>query len=67
MLPGLFFLQQVRELDKVCQEAGFRGEGEGRWQWLNSVGEGVFRQWEINWIRVWRRVGVIYIEVQDNK
>jgi superfamily II DNA helicase RecQ len=67
MLPGLFFLQQVRELDKVCQEAGFRGEGEGRWQWLNSVGEGAFGQWEINWMRVWRRVGVIYIEVQDNK
>jgi hypothetical protein len=33
---------------------------------MNSVGEGVFGKWEVNWMRVWRQVGKIYIEVQDS-
>lgn len=67
MLPGLFFLQQVGELYKVCQEVGFRGKEEQQWQWLNLEGEGGFGKWELNWMRVWRRVGAIYIEVYENQ
>ncbi len=63
MLPGLFFLYQVGQLMGICQEVGFRGGEEWQWQWLNEPGEGAFGQWEINWMRVWRRVGEIYCKI----
>ena len=31
MLPGIFFLYQVGQLRRICQEVGFRGGEE--WQW----------------------------------
>jgi hypothetical protein len=69
MLPGLFFLQQVGQLHQICQEVGFGGgeERQWQWQWMNAHGEGVFGQREINWMRVWRRVGAIYIKVENSK
>lgn len=66
MLPGLFFLHQVGQLLAICQEVGFRGEEEWQWQWMNRQGEGAFGQQEINWMRVWRRVGEIYVEIIDS-
>ena len=67
LLPGLFFLHQVGQLRTYCREVGFRGEEEWQWQWMNQVGEGRFGQQEINWMRVWRRVGEIYLEIQEAK
>jgi superfamily II DNA helicase RecQ len=68
MLPGLFFLKQVGQLHGICQEVGFRGvEEEWQWRWMNTEGEGAFGRREINWIRVWRRVAEIYLEIEDNK
>lgn len=71
ILPGLFFLHKVGQLLEICQEVGFQGE-EGRqrqwqWQWLNQEGEGLFGRREVNWMRVWRRVGEIYCEIEDEK
>lgn len=60
MLPGLFFLQQAGQLQEICVEAGFGGEEEWQWKWLSQQGEGSFGQLEVNWMRVWRRVGQIY-------
>lgn len=58
MLPALFFLHQVGYLLTLCQELGFQGgEADQQWQWLNREGERMFGQREVNWIRVWRRVG----------
>jgi hypothetical protein len=65
MLPGLFFLHQVGQLLRICQEVGFRGGEEWQWQWLNEPGEGAFGRWESNWMRVWRRVGEIYCEIKS--
>ena len=67
MLPGLFFLHQVGQLLQICQDVGFQGGEEWQWQWLNEPGEGAFRQREINWMRVWRQVTEIFLEVKDNK
>jgi hypothetical protein len=66
MLPGLFFLHQVRQLLPICREVGFGGE-EWQWQWMNQEGEERFGRREINWMRVWRRVREIYCEVKENK
>jgi len=68
MLPGLFFLHQVGQLYGTCQEVGFKGGEEWQWQWLNAKAEGILgqSQWEINWMRVWRRVSEIYLEVKIN-
>ena len=66
MLPGLFFLHQVGQLLPICREVGFGGE-EWQWQWMNQEGEERFGRREINWMRVWRRVGEIYCEVKENK
>ena len=65
MLLGLFFLHQVGQLLRICQEVGFQGEEEWQWQWLNQPGEGAFGRWESNWMRVWRRVGEIYCDIQS--
>jgi superfamily II DNA helicase RecQ len=67
MLPGLFFLHQVGRLHEICQEVGFQGGEEWQWQWMNSQGEEAFGRQEINWMRVWRRVGEIYLEIEDSK
>jgi hypothetical protein len=67
MLPGLFFLHQVGQLHGICQEVGFQGGGEWQWQWMNRQGEEAFGQQEINWMRVWRRVAEIYLEIRDSK
>lgn len=66
MLPGIFFLQQVGQLVEICQQVGFQGGEAWVWQWMNRQGDGGFQQWEVNWMRVWRRVAVIYLEVQGN-
>ena len=34
---------------------------------MNTEGEEAFRQREINWMRVWRQVTEIFLEVKDNK
>ena len=62
MLPGLFFLQQVGQLYPICQELGFGAEEDWQWQWLNQVSEQEPGRREVNWVRVWRRVGQIYFE-----
>jgi hypothetical protein len=67
MLPGLFFLHQVGRLHEICQEVGFQRGEEWQWQWMNSQGEEGFGRYEINWMRVWRRVGEIYLEIEDSK
>jgi hypothetical protein len=67
MLPGLFFLHQVGRLHEICQEVGFQGGEEWQWQWMNSQGEEGFGRYEINWMRVWRRVAEIYLEIEDSK
>jgi superfamily II DNA helicase RecQ len=67
MLPGIFFLYQVGQLRRICQEVGFRGGEEWQWQWMNEAGEEGFRQWEINWMRVWRRIAEIYLEIEDSE
>ena len=67
MLPGLFFLYQVGQLLGICQEAGFCGGEEWQWQWLNGEGEGVLGRRELNWMRVWRRVAAIYLEIEESK
>ena len=61
MLPGMFFLSQVGQLLPICYEVGFGGEETRLWQWLNLNGEGEFGAREVNWMRVWRRVGEIYL------
>jgi superfamily II DNA helicase RecQ len=66
ILPAIFFLQQVGQLYQICQEVGFSGGEEWQWQWMNRQGESGFGQVEINWMRVWRRVGQIYIEVKES-
>ena len=65
MLPGIFFLQQVGQLLGICQEVGFSGREEWQWQWMNEEGEGRFGRREMNWMRVWRRVGEIFLELGD--
>jgi hypothetical protein len=65
MLPGLFFLHQVRQLFPICHEVGFGGGEEWQWQWMNIEGEEAFGQREINWMRVWRRVGEIYYKIKS--
>jgi hypothetical protein len=67
MLPGLFFLHQVGQLQEICLEVGFGGEAEWQWRWMNKAGEGAFGQLEINWMRVWRQVGKIYVDIEDRK
>jgi hypothetical protein len=67
MLPGLFFLHQVGQLLPVCREVGFGGGEEWQWQWMNKQGEEAFGWREINWMRVWRRVGEIFLEVKGVK
>jgi len=34
---------------------------------MNRQGEEAFGQQEINWMRVWRRVAEIYLEIRDSK
>ena len=63
LLPGIFFLQQVGQLLGICQEVGFRGGEEWQWRWLNQEGEGILGQREINWIRVWRRVAEVWLQI----
>jgi superfamily II DNA helicase RecQ len=65
MLPGLFFLHQVGQLLGICQEVGFQGGSEWQWQWMNEQGEQAFGRREINWMRVWRRIGAIYCEIKS--
>lgn len=61
MLPGLFFLHQVnRHLLTICHEVGYNHSEEWQWRWLNVESEGIFGQREVNWMRVWRRVGEIF-------
>jgi hypothetical protein len=48
MLPGLFFVHQVGQLQEVCQEVGFGGEAEWQWQWMNGLREEAFGQLKIN-------------------
>ena len=67
ILPSIFFLHQVGQLLGICQEVGFRGGEEWQWQWLNKTGERAFGRWESNWMRVWRRVGEIYCEIQGQE
>jgi len=67
MLPGLFFLHQVGQLLPICQAVGFGGGSEWQWQWMNEHGEEAFGQQEINWMRVWREVGEIWLELQNSK
>jgi hypothetical protein len=67
MLPGLFFLQQVGQLHGICQEVGFGGGEEWQWRWMNGQGEEGFGRREMNWMRVWRRVAEIYIEIEDSR
>lgn len=67
MLPGLFFLQQVGQLDRICRAVGFGGGAEWQWQWMNGHGEEGLGGREINWMRVWRRVAKNYIEMEDSK
>jgi len=64
LLPGIFFLSQTRRLLEICQEVGFGGSQARQWQWMNQQGEEGFGRWEINWMRVWRRVGTIYLEIK---
>ena len=65
LLPGLFILQQVNYLYEICQKVGFSGPEEWQWQWLNQAGKGLFGRRELNWVRVWRRVGELYCEVKN--
>jgi len=67
MLPGLFFLAQVGQLYQICQLVGFAGEPAQLWQWMNRLGDGAFGQQELNWMRVWRKVGQIYMESSRSK
>jgi hypothetical protein len=34
---------------------------------MNEAGEEGFKQWEINWMRVWRRIAEIYLEIKDSE
>ncbi len=68
LLPGLFFLYQVGQLLNICQEVGFQGIGsDWSWKWMNLKGEEVLGQRELNWVRVWRQVGEIYLDIYDKE
>jgi len=63
MLPGIFFMEQVRQLQEICIEVGFQGEWKWQWQWMNKQGEGRIRRYESNWMLVWRRIGEVYLDL----
>jgi hypothetical protein len=67
MLPGIFFLHQVGRLREICQDAGFGGGEKWLWQWMNEQGEEALGRWEVNWMRVWRRVGEIYVTMSERE
>jgi hypothetical protein len=57
---------KIKRLRLICYKVRFEGLEEWQWQWMNAFGEGAFGQQEINWMRVWQRVGKIYVKVKES-
>jgi hypothetical protein len=69
MLPSMFVLLQLGELQAVVEAVGFQGTygSEDLYEWLNEPAEGFGREWPSHWMETWQRICVMYGEWQERQ
>jgi hypothetical protein len=49
----------------LCRDLGFPGGvDEWQWEWMNQESEGSLGWWELNWLRVFRRIEEVYTDFE---
>lgn len=65
MLPGIYILYQKRFLVNAVEGVGFQGDYQkDLWEWMQGDAEGFGAVVETNWIKTWREVCVIFLQMR---